>query len=142
MRLLQTKWASHRWWIVLALLVLVGSGVAAFLPNHDHPRAGATADNNPRKNIPTVDTVEGMPYSLSVPDDVRQALGIRQSYTVERPTRSRPLVMPGSTLLDPTKIAHIRTRFNAEVVELRRSAPRSPRPAGRASSARSAPVTW
>jgi cobalt-zinc-cadmium efflux system membrane fusion protein len=72
--------------------------------------------------------VEGQPHTLSVPDNVRRALGIRKGTTeliapAKEPTRTRPLVMPGSTALDPTRLMRIRARFapspsSAEVVQI------------------------
>lgn len=116
MRLLQGK---SRWLIVLALGILAVSGSAAFLPTRDHPHAGEPKHaEHPR--AATVELVSDMPNTLSVPANVRQGLGIKGSHVVKRPERSRPLVMPGSTALDPTRLARVRTRFNAEAVELRK----------------------
>jgi cobalt-zinc-cadmium efflux system membrane fusion protein len=75
-----------------------------------------------------VDLVSGMPHTLSVPEEVRRGLGIRvgaadRIVVAKKPTQSRPLVMPGSTRLDPSRIMRIRARFapspsSAEVVEI------------------------
>jgi cobalt-zinc-cadmium efflux system membrane fusion protein len=69
-----------------------------------------------------------MAHTLFVPDEVREALGIRKGTSdklavAQRPTNTRPLVMPGSTMLDPSRIMRIRARFapspsSAEVVEI------------------------
>jgi cobalt-zinc-cadmium efflux system membrane fusion protein len=59
-----------------------------------------------------------MPHTLNVPERVRKALAIQDSTIVQPPTQARPMVMPGSTALDPSRVKHIRTRFNAEVVEI------------------------
>ncbi len=67
----------------------------------------------------TVTLVDGTPSTLEVPAAVRDGLGIRESVPARPPEQSRPLVMPGSTALDPTRMARVRTRFNAEVVEIR-----------------------
>ena len=59
-----------------------------------------------------------------MPEDVRKSLGIRkgnvdQIAVAERPSRTRPLVMPGSTALDPARLIRVRVRFApAEVVEI------------------------
>ncbi len=59
-----------------------------------------------------------------MPEDVRKSLGIRkgnvdQIAVAEKPTRTRPLVMPGSTALDPARLIRVRVRFApAEVVEI------------------------
>ena len=71
-----------------------------------------------------VELVAGQPNSLRVPDDVRKALGIRrggaeQIAVAHRPSGTRPLVMPGSSALDPTRLLRVRVRFTpAEVVEI------------------------
>jgi len=63
-------------------------------------------------------------HTLRVPEEVRTALGIRKGDkdilgVTKLPTESRPLVLPGSTLLDPTRVTRIRARFApAEVVEI------------------------
>ena len=59
-----------------------------------------------------------------MPEEVRKSLGIRkgnvdQIAVAEKPTRTRPLVMPGSTALDPARLIRVRVRFApAEVVEI------------------------
>ena len=58
----------------------------------------------PSKEALAVELVAGKPNSLLVPEDVRASLGIRkgnvdQIAVAEKPTRTRPLVMPGSTAL-------------------------------------------
>ena len=60
---------------------------------------------------------------ISVPDDVEKSLGIRGAKglavaVLKAPTASRPLTMPGSTDLDPTRVSRVRARFQAEIVEL------------------------
>jgi cobalt-zinc-cadmium efflux system membrane fusion protein len=59
-----------------------------------------------------------------VPEEVRKALGIlkrgvEQIAVAEPPSRNLPLVMPGSTALDPARLVRVRVRFApAEVVEI------------------------
>jgi cobalt-zinc-cadmium efflux system membrane fusion protein len=75
-----------------------------------------------------VKLVRETPHTLAVPEDVRVALGIRKGKedavaTVQAPkaTNTRPLVLSGSTALDPTRLSRIRARFApAEVVEIAR----------------------
>ncbi len=68
--------------------------------------------------------VSGKLHTLEVPDEVCATLGIRKGerYAVavaHVPTTTRPLVLPGSTALDPTRLARIRARFApARVVSL------------------------
>jgi cobalt-zinc-cadmium efflux system membrane fusion protein len=71
-----------------------------------------------------VELVKDPPDTLRVPEDVRVALGIRkggkdQVAVAKVPTATRPLVLSGSTALDPTRLMRIRARFApAEVVEI------------------------
>src|SRR5262249_31779708 len=73
---------------------------------------------NSSASISTVELVEGTTNTLIVPEPVRQALGIRPAAVAKPPTGTRPLTVPGSTALDPTTVVRVRTRFNAEVMEL------------------------
>jgi cobalt-zinc-cadmium efflux system membrane fusion protein len=63
-------------------------------------------------------------HTLEVPEDVRKVLGIRRGKqdlvaVAQVPTGTQPLVLSGSTSLDPTRLARIRARFApAEVVEI------------------------
>ena len=76
------------------------------------------------KETLTVTLASGTPNSLLVPEEVQKSLGMRkgnvdQFAVAERPTRTRPLVMPGSTALDPARLIRVRVRFApAEVVEI------------------------
>jgi cobalt-zinc-cadmium efflux system membrane fusion protein len=75
-----------------------------------------------------VELVKGEPHTLYVPESVRVALGIHrdnvdQVATAVRPTKTRPLAMPGTTMLDPTRLIPIRALFapspsSAQVVEI------------------------
>ncbi len=75
-------------------------------------------------SLPSISLVSGQTHSLKVPDEVCAALGIRKGEhdaiaIAQVPTTMRPLVLPGSTELDPTRLARIRARFApARVVEL------------------------
>jgi cobalt-zinc-cadmium efflux system membrane fusion protein len=61
---------------------------------------------------------------LEVPEDVRTVLGIRKGKqdllaVAQSPTMMRPLMLSGSTALDPTRLARIRARFApCRVVEI------------------------
>jgi cobalt-zinc-cadmium efflux system membrane fusion protein len=72
----------------------------------------------------SVTLVSGQTHTVEVPEDVCASLGIRKgdrdSVAVARvPTMMRPLVLPGSTTLDPTRLARIRARFApARVVQI------------------------
>jgi cobalt-zinc-cadmium efflux system membrane fusion protein len=77
--------------------------------------------------------VSGRAHTLDVPEGVCTSLGIRQgdrdSVAVARvPAMMRPLVLPGSTALDPTRLARVRPRFApARVVEIAQVWDRSPK---------------
>ncbi|HKM55814.1 MAG TPA: efflux RND transporter periplasmic adaptor subunit [Isosphaeraceae bacterium] len=73
---------------------------------------------------PGVSLVPGKAHSVSVPAEVCTALGIQKGQhdliaLAQPPSMMRPLVLPGSTAIDPTRLARIRARFApARVVEL------------------------
>jgi cobalt-zinc-cadmium efflux system membrane fusion protein len=79
--------------------------------------------------IPTPDRlgvrlVPGGKHTLEVPVEVRETLGIRKGgkdhvEVARRPTQTRPLVLYGSTALNPDRLMRIRARFApAEVVSI------------------------
>jgi len=80
-------------------------------------------DNDPPP-LPGVSLVKGKPHTLEVPEDVRRVLGIRKGdkellAVARAPEVMRPLVMTGSTALNPTRLARIRARFApARVVQI------------------------
>ena len=116
MRLLQSKMSKT--FAVLAIGVLVLAGIAA--ANGAIPLPGSTKAENDKdasqasgQATAAVSLVQGKPHTLFVPEDVRTALGIRKDNVdliavAEKPTRTRPLMMPGTTALDPTRIFRIR----------------------------------
>jgi len=65
-----------------------------------------------------VELAEDLPHTLVVPERVRKALGIEESAVAQAPKQARPLVMPGSTALDPAHVMRVRTRFNADVAQI------------------------
>jgi cobalt-zinc-cadmium efflux system membrane fusion protein len=108
---------------LLLLLLVVGVGGAVFFwvpglaewnPFLSQSRAEKPADRAPL----AVELVEGKGDTIFIPPQVRETLRIKEPAVAEIPKQGQPLVMPGSTLLDPTWIMRIRTRFNAEVVEI------------------------
>jgi len=78
----------------------------------------------PRATTEPVELFKGIPHTVQVPVSVRESLGIRKGskdnlVMAKAPTQARPLVMPGSTALDPARIIRIRARFApAEVVKI------------------------
>jgi cobalt-zinc-cadmium efflux system membrane fusion protein len=105
--------------LVLGLLVFV---LGVRLPG----MAAAPAEEKPAPPAPLlgVQLVEGKPHTLKVPDEVRMVLGIRKGgiddiEVVKAAKEPRPLVVHGSTALDPTRLMRIRARFApAEVVRI------------------------
>ena len=73
---------------------------------------------------PSVSLVKGQAHTLEVSEGVATTLGIkkgdRDAIAIARPpVTTRPLVLPGSTRLDPTRLDRIRARFApARVVEI------------------------
>ncbi|MBV8309088.1 MAG: hypothetical protein JO344_01695, partial [Planctomycetaceae bacterium] len=71
-----------------------------------------------------ISLVADKPHTLAIPDEVCKALGIRKGdrdsiAIAQPPTTMRPFVLPGSTALDPSRLARIRARFApARVVKL------------------------
>ena len=115
------KWASL---VVLALVIAVGLAVAFAAAKVHTQNAAANSAGLPVNMALPISLVAGKPDSVTVPDDVQRMLGIRrggkeQIALATRPTRMRPLAMPGSTALDPAGLVRIRVRFApAEVVEI------------------------
>jgi cobalt-zinc-cadmium efflux system membrane fusion protein len=81
----------------------------------------------------SVSLVTGQAHTLEVPEEVAAALGIRKGgrdtiAVAQPPTLMRPLVLPGATALDPTRLARIRARFApARVVQIAQVWDRSPK---------------
>jgi cobalt-zinc-cadmium efflux system membrane fusion protein len=79
---------------------------------------GTLAADDKAKDAPLVGVtlVKGKPHTLAVPQDIRAVLGIRKANqellaVAQPPTIMRPLMLAGSTSLDPTRLARIRARF-------------------------------
>jgi cobalt-zinc-cadmium efflux system membrane fusion protein len=119
----QPKLSSPVRLIVFGLLILAAGIVVTALTVYGLPDLPVLAKQTTEKQPPAgtrlaVELVEDMAHTLSVPERVRKALGIQESLKVEPPTQARPLIMPGSTALDPGRVMRVKTRFNAEVVEI------------------------
>jgi cobalt-zinc-cadmium efflux system membrane fusion protein len=121
-----------RGWLASAGVAAVVVGVLAtfLLTVAGAPLPGLAASGDvPSMVAPTsagVRRVEGMPHTILVPEEAREALGIRRNKVdlaaVARvPTEMRPLVLSGSTAFDPGRLTHVRIRFTpAEVVQITR----------------------
>ncbi len=112
--------------VVLVILVAVG-GAVAFMMNL--PLLG-TGDNKVQAKAatqparPKVELVKDIPHTLSVPEEVRTSLHIRQggkdNIEEAKPADGRrPLTLSASTAFDPANIYRIRIRFTpADVVRI------------------------
>jgi cobalt-zinc-cadmium efflux system membrane fusion protein len=89
--------------------------------NKDEEKVKEGAKDSGRTGLSLVPTKA---HTVEVPEDVSVTLGIHKPRgdsiaVARRPSMTRPLVFPGSTALDPTRLARIRARFApARVVEL------------------------
>lgn len=130
MRLRDSKVARYTEGVLVLLLVVATIGAAnGALKLPGRGSSGGSDSDTPQKDaVASVELVPGKPHTLVVPEDVRNALGIRkdnvdQIVTVAKPTRTRPLTMPGTTMLDPTRLIPVRALFapspsSAQVVEI------------------------
>jgi cobalt-zinc-cadmium efflux system membrane fusion protein len=125
MRVFQMKFVKTGGIILVAVLVTCGAVGLQQLAAEREASSEAAAAEKPGLGV---ELVKGQPHTLFVPENVRTALGIRkdnvdQIVTAVRPTRTRPLPMPGTTMLDPTRLIPIRALFapspsSAQVVEI------------------------
>jgi cobalt-zinc-cadmium efflux system membrane fusion protein len=118
----QTKPSSPARLIILGLLIL-GAGVVVTVVAIYGTRGLSGPGQVPGRVSPVkerlaVELAEDIPHTLVVPERVQSALGIHESVAARAPKQARPLVMPGSTALDPSRVMRVRTRFNAQVVEI------------------------
>jgi cobalt-zinc-cadmium efflux system membrane fusion protein len=129
MRVLQSKHLKAIGGVLVALIALVGLAAAQGVFRLPGSAAQETVPPvGPAGLIVSVELVQGKPHTLMVPENVREALGIRKDHAdliavAQKPSRTRALVMPGSTLLDPTRVYRIRARFapspsSAEVIQI------------------------
>jgi cobalt-zinc-cadmium efflux system membrane fusion protein len=126
---------TYRKWAALAGVALVVLAVLFLIPPlFGFPGVQALwTPAEPKERVEDkprlpVDLVKGKEHTLSVPEDVLESVGIRKGKidkvaTAERPTQGRPLVMPGSTAQDDTRLSRVRIRFNAAVIEIRKVPP-------------------
>jgi cobalt-zinc-cadmium efflux system membrane fusion protein len=82
---------------------------------------------------PGISLVSGQAHTVEVSEEVVSTLGIRKGErdsvaVAQPPTLMRPLSLPGSTALDPTRLSRIRARFApARVVQIAQVWDRSPK---------------
>jgi cobalt-zinc-cadmium efflux system membrane fusion protein len=130
MRVFLVKFSKPVSLAVLILVVLVGIALATGAVQAPWLHAAEEKPVAPaaKPAALAVERVPRQPHTLAVPEDARRALGITTRRgdliaVAKNPTRTRPLVMPGSTLFDPTRLFRIRARFapspsSAEVIEI------------------------
>src|SRR5579864_4327813 len=110
---------------LVALVLVVAFAVFVLqIPMPWKARAEAKPQAAVRALTP-IELVEGQPHTVAVPEVVRRSLGMIRPdgtealYAAAAPPK-RPLVMQGSTALDPARIMRIRARFApAEVVSIK-----------------------
>jgi cobalt-zinc-cadmium efflux system membrane fusion protein len=109
--------------VVLLLLVVAGGAWIGVLHIPGLSDEKAEEGDAPPKPL-SVDLLDRPQYTLAVPVSVRDTLGLRkdgkeQVAVAQPPTKGHPLVLPGSTALDPARLLRIRARFApAEVVKI------------------------
>jgi cobalt-zinc-cadmium efflux system membrane fusion protein len=130
-----------KWWGILFLLLLIGlAGCSAYalglIPaGRSGPPGKEAAEQTtaPTGHPPGPALVAGKPHTLDVPEEVCVALGIRKGRSdsvaqAQLPASMPPLVLPGSTALDPIRLARVRARFApARVIQVAQVWDRSPR---------------
>ena len=117
MRVVQSRYFKGTLIVAVILIAVIGlvAATRGFTPvNAATEKAGASGNASTTAAVTLVSS--GPPHTLEVPEDVRVALGIRragvdQIAIAHKPTWMRPLTMPGSTMLDPTRILRIRAIF-------------------------------
>jgi cobalt-zinc-cadmium efflux system membrane fusion protein len=122
--------------VIVGLVVL--AGFVLFLTGLIPSWHSANAGENKVEAPPPlqVDLVPDKPNTAQVPEDVRQALGIRSKTGKDNLTAARepeqmaPLVLSGSTDLDPAHVHRVRLRFTpADVMQITKIKARSDDPA-------------
>jgi len=116
--------------VAIVLIALIGLGMLMGGIGAPWQAAGAEKPAAPTKKVATmvVELVSRKPPTLFVPDNARKALGISTPKgdlvaVAKKPTKPRLLALPGSTMLDPTRLYRIRARFapspsSAECIEI------------------------
>ncbi len=130
MRLLDSKFVRYAAGLVVLLLIVatIGAANGALKLSGKSDADTAEVQAPPPSSASGIELVSGEPHTLYLPEGVRKALGIRkdnvdQIATAVKPTRTRDLAMPGTTMLDPTRLIPIRALFapspsSAQVIEI------------------------
>ncbi len=119
--------------VVLLLTVVLVPPMAGFysyfsgIPLHllaATKKEDAEEESSDSSSAARIALVPGEAHTVNVPEEVCAAIGIRKGErdlveVAKPPTMMKPLVLPGSTALDPSRLARIRARFApARVVKL------------------------
>jgi cobalt-zinc-cadmium efflux system membrane fusion protein len=111
--------------VILVLACTAGAFWLGLIRLPGHALSGDEGQEQARQPL-NVELIPNRPHTLKVPENTRAALGIRkggrdQLVEAVPPRKGRPLVLPGSTMLDPARILRLRARFApAEVVRVAR----------------------
>jgi cobalt-zinc-cadmium efflux system membrane fusion protein len=104
--------------VAIILVALIGLGMLMGGIGAPWQAAGAEKPAAPPRKAANlaVELVSRKPPTLFVPEDARKALGISTPKgdfiaVAKKPTKPRLLVMPGSTMLDPTRLYRLKARF-------------------------------
>lgn len=123
--------ATEGFLIVFILGVAICFGVFVLgmqLPGMAQSKEEKPVDKDKKDAEPAiaVKLVKDRPHTIEVPEEVRTSIRIRKGdrdilAIATTPREMRPMVLPGSTALDPTRLARIHLRFSARVVEIGRT---------------------
>jgi cobalt-zinc-cadmium efflux system membrane fusion protein len=121
---------------VLVLLALVLVVFLAFVAGVPLPGLASSPEEKTVAAAPGLgaELLKDSPNTLRVSEDVQIALGIKKGKEEriaaaadpnnQKPLRTRPLVLSGSTALDPTRLMRLRARFTpCEVIEVKKAEP-------------------
>jgi membrane fusion protein, heavy metal efflux system len=116
MRLFESKFVKGAALVVVLVIAIIGLAAASKSMSPAVADSEKTTSDERPASTAAVTLVPSPPHTLEVPEDVRSALGIRkagvdQIAVAHTPTWMRPLIMPGSTMLDPTRIMRVRALF-------------------------------
>ncbi len=134
---LKMGWGQRAIVVVLLTVVLVPplAGFYSYfsgVPLHLLAAKKLETEEEEAAESPSIALVSGKPHTLEVSDEVAAGLGIRKGEkdsvaVAQRPATMRPLVLPGSTDFNPSRLARIRARFApARVVQLAQVQDRDP----------------
>ena len=117
-------WRRLKSGALAAVVLVVLAGFVVYISGVPIPGLSAGPEVTASPPAPlAVDLAPNMPHTLIVPDDVKKALGIRKGNkddvdTAAVPTQMPPLVLTGSTALDPNRFARPARFAPAKVVQI------------------------